>query len=271
MTIKLLVLDVDGTIAGTSNQIREPVKAAIRRVAANGVPVAIATGRMYRSALRFHREIESLLPLICYQGALIKDPTNGDRIHRHTPLCPNLTRELLDFFESPEWRDRLSVHFYIDDRLYVRDLTPDTRAYVERSKMEAIAVGDLRSLATAPTKVLALSHDTTAIASLLHQIRQRYTRQQLYTTTSVATFFEAAHPDVNKGDAVRYIAEACLGLRPENVMAVGDNWNDLEMLKYAGIGVAMGDAPDEVKAIADWVAPTVEADGVAVAIEQFLS
>ncbi|MGC9505348.1 HAD family hydrolase, partial [Baaleninema sp.] len=144
MTIKLLVLDVDGTIAGKSNQIREPVKAAIRRVAANGVPVAIATGRMYRSALRFHREIESLLPLICYQGALIKDP-NGDRIHRHTPLCPSLTRELLDFFESPQWIDRLSVHFYIDDRLYVRELTPDTRAYVERCELPLIIARRLMS------------------------------------------------------------------------------------------------------------------------------
>ncbi|MBP0000942.1 MAG: HAD family phosphatase [Cyanobacteria bacterium SID2] len=270
MTIKLLVLDIDGTIAGKSNQISEAVKDAIRKVAAQSIPVAIATGRMYRSALRFHREIDSPLPLICYQGALIKDP-KSDRVYRHTPLCPDLARELLDRFETPQWRDRLSVHFYIDDRLYVRELTPETQSYVQRSKMEAIAVGDLRStLDTAPTKILALSHDTVAIEALLGEIRRRYTQQQLYTTTSVASFFEAAHPEVNKGAAVQYLAEACLGLRPEQVMAVGDNWNDLEMLKYAGVSVAMGDAPEAVKAAADWVAPSVEADGVAAAIERFL-
>jgi hypothetical protein len=69
---------------------------------------------------------------------------------------------------------------------------------------------------------------------------------------------------------VRYLAEDYLGLRPENVMAVGDNFNDLEMLQYAGIGVAMGDAPSEIQALANWVAPGVEEDGVAAAIEEFL-
>ncbi|MGC8713558.1 MAG: HAD-IIB family hydrolase, partial [Leptodesmis sp.] len=85
-----------------------------------------------------------------------------------------------------------------------------------------------------------------------------------------ATFFEATNPLVNKGTAVQYLAEEYLGLKPENVMTIGDNFNDVEMIQYAGIGVAMGNAPDGVKAMADWVAPTVEEDGVVAAIEQFL-
>lgn len=267
--IQLLVLDVDGTLAGKTNQVREPVKTAVRKACDRGIQVAVATGRMYRSAVRFHREIGSNLPLISYQGALIKDP-NGDRLYRHLPLCPDLTRALIDRFESPAWRDLLSIHLYIDDRLYVRDLSPETRAYAERSRMEAIAVGDLRTTLNTPaTKILALSHDTAAIARLLQEVRQHYTPKQLYTTTSVATFFEAAHPEVNKGAAVRYLAES-LNVPLDAVMAVGDNWNDYEMIRDAGIGVAMGDAPEDVKAVADWVAPSVEADGVAAAIDRFL-
>jgi hydroxymethylpyrimidine pyrophosphatase-like HAD family hydrolase len=69
---------------------------------------------------------------------------------------------------------------------------------------------------------------------------------------------------------VRYLAEELLGLQPNNVMTIGDNFNDLEMLEYAGIGVAMGNAPSQVQAIANWIAPSVEQDGAAVAIEKLL-
>jgi Cof subfamily protein (haloacid dehalogenase superfamily) len=268
--IRLLVLDIDGTIAGESNGVREPVKQAVQAAQAKGIQVAIATGRMYRSALRFHQAIGATLPLMTYQGALIKDPET-DAVHRHWTVSQSLACQLLDYFEQPDLRSLLSVHIYIDDQLYVRELTPETQLYGERSEIQPIAVGDLRNvLDKEPTKVLAMSNDTAIIGGLLGNLRRRYTPAELYLTTSVATFFEATNPLVNKGTAVRYLAEEYLGLQPENVMAIGDNFNDLEMLEYAGIGVAMGNAPAAVQAVANWVAPTVEADGAAAAIAEFL-
>ena len=268
--IQLLVLDIDGTIAGESNEIRQPVKQAIQAAQAKGVKVAIATGRMYCSALRFHQDIGSTLPLLAYQGALIQDPAT-QTIHRHLTVSPQLASQLLDYFEQPELRSLLSVHFYINDQLYVRELTEETKLYAERSSIEPIPVGDLRTtLATEPTKVLALSDDSDLIEHLLGTLRQQYTPAELYLTKSVATFFEATNPWVNKGTAVRYLAEEMLGLQASNVMTIGDNFNDVEMLEYAGIGVAMGNAPTQVQAIARWVAPSVEQDGVAAAIEEFI-
>lgn len=268
--IRLLVLDIDGTIAGISNDVRDPVKQAVQAAQARGIQVAIATGRMYRSALRFHATIGSTLPLMVYQGALIKDPAS-QTVHRHWTLSQHLALQLLDYFEQPELRDLLSVHVYINDQLYVREITAETELYGERSDIQPIAVGDLRkTLTQEPTKILAMSDDVAVIGNLLGSLRSRYTPAELYLTTSVATFFEATNPLVNKGTAVRYLAEEVLGLQPDNVMAIGDNFNDLEMLEYAGIGVAMGDAPPEVQAIADWIAPSVEADGAAIAIEEFL-
>nr|WP_290223699.1 Cof-type HAD-IIB family hydrolase [Trichocoleus desertorum] len=268
--IQLLVLDIDGTIAGTSNQVREPVKQAIRAAQAKGVKVAIATGRMFCSAVRFHQAVGSDLPLLAYQGALIKDVVT-QQVHRHWPVSKEAAHRLLDYFEQPELRSLLSVHFYINDQLYVRELTPETKIYAERSEVEPIVVGDLRhALSDEPTKVLALSDDTDVIERLFGGLRQRYTPAELYLTKSVATFFEATNPLVNKGVAVKHLAEEILGLQAENVMTVGDNFNDVEMLEYAGIGVAMGDAPNDVKAIADWVAPSVELDGAAAAIEEFV-
>lgn len=268
--IKLLVLDIDGTIAGTSNQISPKVKQAIQASQAKGVQVAIATGRMYRSALRFHQEVGSTLPLMAYQGAWIQDPAT-QKIHRHWSVERQTAIQLLDYFEQPELRSLLSVHFYINDCLYVREITPETKIYAERSGVEALAVGDLRlAMIDEPTKVLALSDDVAIVQNLLGSLRQKYTPAELYLTTSVATFFEATNPLVNKGTGVRYLAEELLGISAANVMTIGDNFNDLEMLEYAGIGVAMGNAPADVKAVASWVAPSVESDGAAAAIEEFL-
>lgn len=268
--IRLLVLDIDGTIAGESNQINGAVKQAVKAVQEKGIQVAIATGRMYRSALRFHQEIGSTLPLMTYQGALIKDPAD-ENVHRHWAVSRQAALQLLDYFEEPAHRADLSIHFYIDDRLYIRQMSPETELYAERSGIEPIAVGDLRStLDREPTKILAFSQNTGLIDQLLGSLRKRYTPAELYFTKSVATFLEATNPLVNKGTAVQYLAEELLGLTADNVMTVGDNFNDLEMLVYAGIGVAMGDAPIEVKAMAQWVAPSVENDGVVAAIETFL-
>jgi hypothetical protein len=268
--IKLLVVDIDGTIAGESNEINQPVIQAIQAAQERGVSVAIATGRMYRSALRFHQVINSTLPLLAYQGAWIQDPTT-EQLHRHWTVSTQTAHQLLDYFEQHQLRSLLSVHFYINDQLYVREITPETQIYSERSGIEAIAVGDLRQVLTnEPTKVLALSDDTDVIDQLLGNLRQQYTPAELYLTKSVATFFEATNPNVNKGTGVRYLAEELLGLQAANVMTVGDNFNDVEMLEYAGIGVAMGNAPAEVKAFAQWVAPTVEQDGAAAAIEEFV-
>lgn len=268
--IQLLVLDLDGTTVGESNQIQPGVKQAIQAAQARGVQVAIATGRMYCSALRFHQELESTLPLMAYQGALIKDPAT-EHMYRHWTVPQKLALRLLDYLEQPELRDRLSVHCYIGDRLYIREMTPDSELYAKRSQIKPVPVGDLRQvLTTEPTKILALAQQPSLIESLLTSLRQQYTPAELYFTTSVATFFEVTNPLVNKGTAVRYLAEEVLGLRQANVMTIGDNFNDLEMLEYAGIGVAMGNAPDAVKAAAGWVAPDVESDGVAAAIEQFV-
>jgi Cof subfamily protein (haloacid dehalogenase superfamily) len=268
--IKLLVLDIDGTIAGETNSISEPVKQAITAAQAQGIQVAIATGRMYRSALRFHQEINSTLPLIAYQGAWIQDPVS-QKIHQHLPVSRKIAEQLLDYFEQPELRSLLSVHFYINDQLYVREVTAETQIYAERSGITPIPVGDLRqALSNEPTKVLALCDDTDIIDNLLGSLRSQYTPAELYLTKSVATFFEATNPFANKGTAVRYLAEEQLGLKPHNVMTIGDNFNDVEMLTYAGIGIAMGNAPPQVQAIANWIAPNVEDNGVAVAIEKLL-
>jgi Cof subfamily protein (haloacid dehalogenase superfamily) len=268
--IKLLILDIDGTIAGKSNQVSTRVKQAIAAAQAKGVRVGIATGRMYQSAVRFHHDIGADFPVLAYQGAWIQDPATG-KLYRHTPIPVKTARELIDYFEQPQLIDKLSLHVYRDDALYVREINLDTKEYLERSGVEASAVGDLRTILTdRPTKILAMSEDIDLINGLLTDLQQRYDQDELHITTSVPIFLEATGAGVNKGTAIDFIAKELLGITSQNVLAIGDNYNDVEMLAYAGIGVAMGNAPDDVRANADWVAPDIEADGVAVAIEKFI-
>jgi hypothetical protein len=266
-----VVLDIDGTIAGEDNNISQVVQAAVQAIREQGIQVAIATGRMFHSALRFQQKLALELPLMTYQGALIQDPKTG-QVHRHWTLAKSTALELLDYFEQVDYSEALSIHAYVNDRLYVRELTPETEQYSDRTSVIIFPVGDLRPLLEQhePTKLLALSHSADHIDALYTDLRTRYQPHEVYLTKSIATFFEAANPLVNKGTAVRYIAEELLGLQPHQVLAIGDNFNDVEMLQYAGIGIAMGNAPDGVKAVADWVAPDVAVDGAAIALTQLL-
>lgn len=268
--IELLIVDIDGTIAGKSNQVTTRVKQAIRDAQAMGVKVGIATGRMYKSALRFHHEIGADVPLMAYQGAWIQDPATGVT-HRHNPVPVEIARELIDYFEQPHLLDKLSVHVYRDDCLYVRKIDTDTELYIGRSGIGVTPIADLREVLTdRPTKILAMSEDTALIQTLLQDLRQQYSQSELHVTTSVPIFLETTQAGVNKGTALDFVATELLGIPTEKVMAIGDNYNDVEMLSYAGIGVAMGNAPEDVRQIADWVAPDIEGDGVAVAIEKFI-
>ncbi len=270
MNIRLLVLDIDGTMVGPSNEIRPRVLEALAAVQSQGIPVALATGRMYRSAVRFHHQIQSSMPVISYQGALIKDPLTG-KVYRHLSVPPPLALGFLDYLEEPSLRSEVSIHFYLQDELYVREMSNQTASYCQRSAVEPNIVGDLRRIVDQePTKVIALAEDTSLIKRLLVKLRAVYQPQELYLTTSVPNFLEATNPRANKGQGVAYLSEEILGLKPGQVMAIGDNMNDLEMLRYTGVSIAMGGSPPDLQSVATWVAPGVEEDGVAVAIEKFI-
>ncbi|NES24138.1 MAG: HAD family phosphatase [Symploca sp. SIO3E6] len=270
--IRLLILDIDGTITGEFNGIRQTVIEAVQAAQTQGVQVALATGRSYQSALPFYKDIGSTLPLIAYDGALIREPQTGT-VLRHLSIEPQVAAQLLDYLEHHEREERLSIHIHIEDKIFIQNFDATTLAYLEQFQLQAIPVSDLRQvLDQGLTKVKALSQDSHMLSQLLHSLQQHYNHNptQLCLTQFEEISLEAVHPNANKGTAVNYLAETLLVLQREQVMAIGNEFNDVEMLKYAGIGVAMGNAPEAVQAIADWVAPSVEADGVAAAIQTWI-
>jgi hypothetical protein len=263
-------MDVDGTIAGNSNTVREPIKAAIQAAQTQGIQVALATGRMYHSALPYYHSIGSQLPLIAYNGALTKDPQT-EKTYQELSVPPAIALSLLDYFETPDLRTRLDVHCYHNDQLYVREITLETERYMARSGAKPVVVADLRSIAQLSShKLLVITQESELIEELNGHLSDRYRENEIHITQSTEIYVELTHPQANKGSAVRYLAEEILGLTSHQVMAIGDNFNDVEMLRYAHIGVAMGNAPEAVQQIADWVTVDVEEDGVAIAIQKFL-
>lgn len=268
--IRLLILDIDGTIAGVSNQVSNKVKQAINKAQKQGIQVALATGRMYCAAKRFHRSINSQLPIIAYNGAWIQNPDH-DEILSHIPIPKDIAADLLNYYQNSQWRSQVEVHCYLKDQLYVQKITEQTKYYCKRSGVKAITVNNLHSLLDLdPTKVLALCHHPDLAKELGDNLRQRYQQEDVYLTQSSPIYLEATHPSVNKGFAVQYLTEKILNLQSQQVMAIGDNFNDLPMLKYAGVSVAMGNAPQAVQDQTDWITEDVEEDGVALVIEKFL-
>jgi Cof subfamily protein (haloacid dehalogenase superfamily) len=204
--IKLVIVDIDGTIAGRSNQVTPAVKAAIKAAKAQGVRVGVATGRMYRSAVRFHHEIGADVPVMAYQGAWIQDP-NTQKQYQHLRLEKSIARELIEYFQQSHLPTDLSLHVYIDDQLYVQKVNMDTDNYTERSGVDVIAMDDLReALNKAPTKILAMHQDEDLIDRLLKDLKTKYPKDQLHVTTSVPIFLETTHPAVNKSTAIDYLA-----------------------------------------------------------------
>lgn len=263
MTIKLVALDMDDTLLDHSNRISPRTREVIRQAVAQGVTVTVATGRMYRSALPFAQQLELDVPLITYNGALIKSALSGETL-MHTPIAGDTARQVLALFREKGWY----IQSYINDTLYVAELDEKARYYEKLSGVTPVAVGyELYTMAGMPTKLLALSEP--GEISVINQTVTAAFHGRLYTAVSKPNYLEMANPEVNKGKALAYLA-SLLGIKQQEIMAVGDSANDLDMLQYAGLGVAMGNASEQVKAAADAVTCANDADGVAEAIIKYV-
>jgi len=260
---RLIATDLDDTLLNNEEAVTPRTREVIRQAQMMGVQVTLATGRMYRSARPYALDLGIDLPLITYQGALVKTSGSGEVLSHHTvPL--ELAREVID----DGVRCGLTVNLYVDDQLYVSQLTEEARRYARKVRVAAEVVGDLRHFLQAePTKLLFIGGEEEL--DLLWRQEEEKFGQQLFITKSKPHFLEFTHPQATKGWGLAIVAQR-LGIRREEIIAFGDSFNDLDLLRGAGFGVAMGNARPELKAAADYVTDTNEADGVAAAIEKFV-
>jgi len=261
---KLVALDLDGTLVEPLKPVRPRVVASVRAAQAAGVRVTLVTGRMFVGAEPFVRLLSIEGPIVCYQGAVIADALTG-RFERQIAL-PNAIA--LRIYEAAKPRG-YHVQFYRDDRFYVEQRNTYSDLYARISGSEPIVVPSLPAAFAGrdSTKVNIVTEPdkTPECLALMKEV----CGDDAYVTRSNPEFVEMLSPKVDKGVALALVASE-LGIAIEDVLAIGDSYNDLPLLRTAGFGVAMGSGPPELKAEADAVVGDVEHDGVAEAIERFV-
>jgi len=267
LPIRLIALDIDGTLVGDDLRIGDRTRSAIAEAVRRGIAVSLVTGRMATSALPFAEALRLTDPIVAQQGALVRSmPAPGSkrpgRLLYHRSLKSEVTveivrwclkRDLTPHFNYLEWMIVASDEARLDEfRLFVGD----------RLRI----VPDIVARAHGPvTKVVAIGEGEHSL-EMLDEGRAHFAGRA-EVTLSHPRFLEFLAPRVSKGMGVRWLARRA-GVPLGQCLAIGDQYNDLEMISEVGHGVAMPSAPEAVKAVARYVAPPVRDEGAAQMIER---
>jgi len=259
--VRAFACDLDRTLIGEDYVLHERTRNALGAARAAGIAVVVVTGRMFQSVRRYLTGPE---PVVCYQGALVADPTSGALL-RHVPIPLPLAREAIAAVQDAGF----GLNCYVDDELYVAEPTPNAERYAAFQHIELRVVGPLLDwLERDPTKLVVVD-DAGALDTLGVELRGRFDGR-LFIAKSLPFFLELAHPAVSKVAGIAFVAER-LGFTPAQTVAFGDGENDFELLDWAGYAVAVANAHDEVLRRADLVCPSAAEEGVAQTIEAFLA
>jgi Cof subfamily protein (haloacid dehalogenase superfamily) len=267
LPIRLIALDIDGTIIGENQIIGRRTLAAVSEATRRGIAVSLVTGRMASSAMPFAESLGLTGPLVAQQGALIRsmpEPGSGGlgRLLYHRPLRPEIALEIVDWCRARS----LIPHFNHLELMIVgadEERLEEYRHFVgDRLRI----VADVRERARRPvTKLVAIGEGDHPL-EVLDEARAHFAGRA-EVTLSHPRFLEFLALGVSKGQAVRWLARR-LGVPLAQAMAVGDQYNDLEMISEVGHGVAMPSAPAAVLAAARYVAAPVDEEGTAQMIER---
>ncbi len=265
MTYRLLALDLDGTVVRQDLTISPRVKEAVEGAMAKGVTVTLATTRMFSSALPFAQRLGVTTPIISFQGALIRAEGEGKPLLRRTmPL--EVARRLVGL--ARQWG--CSTSFYLEDSLYIEGASDDVLSAVKARlpSLHIEAVPDLLPFLQSEPMKMVLQGEEAAIETVAPELAKRFCGL-LHAARTSPQALGATHIEASKGQGLAHLARH-LEIPREEVMAIGDYDNDVDMVAWAGLGVAVGNASRRLLAVADEIVPPLDEDGAAVAIERYI-
>lgn|SRR5262245_32257671 len=276
MPIKLLALDIDGTLLTTRGELTPRNQAAIQKARSRGVQIVLLTGRRFGSAYLLMQELKFDVPLISHNGALTKDLKTLET-HYLYPLAIETARELIGIaresgvdlvcsFDEPRGLGKMIIEGISENNMSLQ-------RYIEKYRDSVIEVADLITCLRHPPIQIMFSGRCSPIDEFAAKLNDAMgDRVRVFKTRYPAydlTILDAVNEQASKGESLARIANE-QGIVREQVMAIGDNHNDLTMLRYAGVGVVMANADDELKEMGFLSTSSNEEDGVAEAIERFI-
>lgn len=260
---KMIAIDVDDTLINDQVLVSEPTKAALAAAVEAGVIITLATGRMFASAKQIARQINLNVPLITYQGNLVKNLLDETILYERS-VPQKMAQFLYDYSE----KHGLHLQAYYNDELYVKEENQKVIDYSRLSNIPYVIESDLQKLIQKPMNKMLFIDDPEYLDTIAADLHQ-HIGDQVHMTKSKPNFLEVMHKEGTKGHAVQFLANH-FGIECSQVIAIGDSWNDKEMLEVAGLGVAMENAVESLKEIADYITLSNNEDGVKHVIDKFI-
>lgn len=265
--IKLIAIDLDGTLFTPRQEITTASRQAIHKAIENNINIIIVTGRGQSGVERALRMLEMDLPYICSAGSLARERSGGPILYAHPFHLPAEIKYVIEFAR----RENIGL---IADTPHGTSLWfgPDALEEVMDPMSAADARRSIRTFAPEtdfdqPLLKLTIAADMHVLLRVEKLVSE--TCPSVHQTFSGEKYIDLTGQNVNKGTALKAIA-AHWNLQPEEIAAIGDQAIDLEMLQYCGLPIAMENAVDALKQSAKWIAPSNEADGVAWSLERIM-
>lgn len=266
MKYKMVAIDLDDTLLADDLTISPQTVDVIQEAVNKGVIVTFATGRMYKSAKRYAKEIELNVPIITYQGAFVKNVFSDKALYEKCIPYDYAVEIIKKLKEKNK-----TVQMYINDELYTDKDNIFIEEYIKIAQVDYHVVDNLIDVLgkndKLPLKIVTIDKPE-EILKLLKEFKSEY-KGKLMVNTSKPIFLEFSHLEASKGQAIEFLAEQN-GIKMEEVIAIGDSYNDLDMISLAGLGVAMENADPKIKKVSGYITKTNNDHGVWEVFKKFV-
>ncbi len=260
--IKLVVSDLDNTLLDKNNKINDQTLILLKECLSKGIFIVLGTGRLYQSAKIYKDMIGEDTYIICYNGSLIVD--NKDKIVFSKNLDLGLMKKIVDFCKLKN----LYCQFYEDGKILVEQVTDETRIDPDLKNVNAIEAIDFDLYDFKPSPKAMIVVDPNLLGVYQEELRD-FLDDEVYIAQSQNYLIEIMPKDVDKGKSLEYLCHK-LNIKPSEVMAIGDNTNDREMLNFSSYSIAVANAVDDLKDTAFYVCENERSLGVAEALNKFV-